>query len=281
MEFSLKAPAKINLFLKVRGRRGDGRHELVTVMQPLSLADTLFISDKTDELGLSCSDPSLANPDNLVLKAGRAWFADSGLPPRARFHLEKRIPVAAGLGGGSSDAAAALLALNALHGGLLPADRLLALARGLGSDVAFFLGGVPAICRGAGEVVEPWPGLPGLFYVLVNPNFPVSTAWVYRQFDLQWTNAKKQTRMSNSHRGSWSWEKVLVNDLEAVTFKAYPLLKEIRERLLSAGALGALMSGSGPTLFGIFAGKDEAARAARFLAKESRWWVRACSGVGA
>jgi len=281
MEFSLKAPAKINLFLKVKGRRPDGRHELITVMQPLDLADTLFISDKADELGLTCSDASLANPDNLVLKASRAWFEASGLPPRAKFHLGKNIPVAAGLGGGSSDAAAALLGLNALHGGLLPADRLLALARGLGSDVAFFLGGITSVCRGAGEVVEPWPDFPLLPYVLINPNFPVSTAWVYRQFDLQWTNAKKQTRMDNSHRGFRSWEAVLVNDLEAVTFTAYPLLKEIKQRLLSTGAVGALMSGSGPTLFGIFAGEDEAAEAARALAKEGKWWVRACCGVGA
>lgn len=279
MKLTLKAPAKLNLCLKVVGSLPDGRHELVTVMQPLSVSDALTITDETDGLSLSCTDDSLAGPDNLVLKAARAWFKASGLPPKAGFYLEKRIPVAAGLGGGSSDAAAALLGLNALNGGLLPPERLLTLARGLGSDVPFFLGGVTAVCRGAGDLVDPKPDFPLLDYVLVNPEFEVSTAWVYQQFDLQWTNTQKIIKMKFPHGISRSWNEVLVNDLEAVTFKAYPLLDRIKQSLLSMGALAALMSGSGPTVFGLFASRRQAEGVARSLAEGNRWWVRACWGI--
>ena len=146
MQLTLKAPAKLNLCLKVVDRLPDGRHGLITLMQPLSLCDILSISDEADGMSLACDDDSLAGPDNLVLKAGRAWFKAAGLPPKAAFHLQKKIPVAAGLGGGSSDAAAALLGLNALYNGALAPERLLLLARGLGSDLAFFFG------RGDGRV---------------------------------------------------------------------------------------------------------------------------------
>ena len=279
MKFTLKAPAKINLYLKVVGGLPDGRHELLTVMQPVSVFDTLTITDETAGLSIACDDESLAGDDNLVLKAARAWFAAGGLPPRAGFKLEKRIPKSAGLGGGSSDAAAALLGLNALNKGLLPPERLLALARELGSDVPFFLGGVTALCRGAGDLVEPRPDFPLLDYVLVNPGFEISTAWVYQQFDLQWTNGQRIIKIEFPHRNSWSWNEVLVNDLEAVTLKAHPLLQEIKQELLSRGALVAMMSGSGPTVFGIFPGRRQAEEAAESLAEENKWWVRACWGI--
>lgn len=279
MKLTLKAPAKLNLCLKVVGALPDGRHDLLTVMQPLSLCDTLTITGGEEGLSLACDDDSLAGEDNLVLAAAREWFAASGLPPQASFHLQKRIPKAAGLGGGSSDAAAALLGLYALNNGLLPPERLLALARRLGSDVPFFLGGVTAFCRGAGDVVEPRPDFPLLDYVLVNPKFEVSTAWVYQQFDLQWTTTRKIIKIKVPHGNYRSWNAVLVNDLEAVTFKAHPSLERIKQELLSQGALGALMSGSGPTVFGIFASRRRAEGAARSLAEENKWWVRACWGV--
>ena len=135
------------------------------------------------------------------------------------------------------------------------------------------------MCRGAGDLVEPRPDFPLLHYVLVNPKFAVSTSWVYQQFDLQWTNGQKIFNIKFPHRISGSLNEVLVNDLEAVTLKAYPLLEKIKRDLLSLGALGALMSGSGPTVFGIFAGRQQAEGAAAALAEGNRWWVRACQGI--
>lgn len=280
MEISLTAPAKVNLHLKVLGRRADGYHELVTLMQPLSLADELVLGHQAQGLEFSCDDPTLVQ-DNLVTRAARAFFAAAGLPPRARLHLRKRVPVAAGLGGGSSDAAATLLGLNRLHGGVLSPTSLWELARGLGADVAFFLGRVTALCTGVGEVVEPWPGYPLLDYVLVNPGLAVSTAWVYGQFDLAWTNRHGRNRINRPVSRTLPLAEVLVNDLELVTLEAHPELARIKRALLEEGAWGALMSGSGPTVFGVFAEARAAEHAARRLAGMNNWWVRSCRGIEA
>ncbi|MFH1035713.1 MAG: 4-(cytidine 5'-diphospho)-2-C-methyl-D-erythritol kinase [Pseudomonadota bacterium] len=280
MEITLTAPAKVNLNLMVLGRRSDGYHELMTLMQPLSLADELVIDDQASGLEFSCDDPALLE-NNLVTRAARAYFQALGREPRARLRLIKRVPVAAGLGGGSSDAAAALLGLNVLHGQALAPQRLLELARGLGADVAFFLGGVTALCSGVGDRVRPWPQFPLLDYVLVNPGIAVSTAWVYGQFDLAWTNRRERNRISRSPNRSLPKGEILVNDLELVTVGAHPELDLIKQALLEEGAWGALMSGSGPTVFGVFAEAQAADRAARSLAARGGWWVRACRGIGA
>lgn len=280
MEMTLTAPAKVNLHLRVLDRRPDGYHELVTLMQPLSLGDDLALSDQADGLEFSCDDPALVE-NNLVTRAARAFFSAAGLPPRARLHLAKRVPVAAGLGGGSSDAAAALLGLNRLHGQPLTPAALWELAQGLGADVPFFLGRVTALCTGVGELVEPWPGYPLLDYVLVNPGLAVSTAWVYGQFDLAWTKTHGRHRINRSVSRTLPLAEVLVNDLEMVTVGAHPELARIKRALLEEGAWGALMSGSGPTVFGVFAEARAAEHAARRLAGMNNWWVRSCRGIGA
>ncbi|MGD9125514.1 MAG: 4-(cytidine 5'-diphospho)-2-C-methyl-D-erythritol kinase, partial [Desulfarculaceae bacterium] len=146
MQITLTAPAKVNLCLKVAGKRLDGYHQVVTLMQPLSIGDRLTVGIDGQGLAFTCSDQSLQNEDNLVLRAARLWFDEAGVKARASFHLQKQLPVAAGLGGGSSDAAATLLGLNVLHGGILTPQRLHSLAAALGSDVPFFLGGVTAFC---------------------------------------------------------------------------------------------------------------------------------------
>jgi len=215
-----------------------------------------------------------------VTRAAEAFFQALGLKPRARLHLKKRVPVAAGLGGGSSDAAAALLGLNALHGRPLAPKHLLALARDLGADVAFFLGGVTALCSGVGDNVVPWPDFPLLDYVLVNPGIAVSTAWVYGQFDLAWTKTNGRNRISRPTNFSLPLGEILGNDLELVTVKAYPELARIKDILLAQGAWGALMSGSGPTVFGVFAGAEAATKAAQHLEGLGNWWVRVCRGIG-
>ena len=140
MKIILDAPAKLNLSLKVCGKRPDGFHELVTLMQPIDLCDRVHLDMDAPNLAFSCNQPELAGEHNLVVRAARAWFSAAGLGPRAGIHLEKLVPVAAGIGGGSSDAAATLTGLNALHGGRLSPRRLHELAAGLGSDVPFFSG---------------------------------------------------------------------------------------------------------------------------------------------
>jgi 4-diphosphocytidyl-2-C-methyl-D-erythritol kinase len=278
MEITLLAPAKVNLCLRVLRRRHDGYHELATLMQPLSLADELTLNDQALGLEFSCDDPALV-ADNLVTKAARAYFKALGREPRVRLHLKKRVPVAAGLGGGSSDAAAALLGLNALHGGALPPARLAELAAGLGADVAFFLAGCTSLCLGKGERVRPWPDFPLLDFVLVNPGFAVSTAWVFGQFDLAWTKARARHRINRSPSRSLPAREMLVNDLEQVTLGAHPVLARIKDELLELGARGALMSGSGPTVFGVFAGADAAQEAARSLPAPPGYWIKACRGI--
>lgn len=281
MELTLEAPAKVNLFLRIAGRRADGMHELVTLMQPLTLADRLTVRLGGQGLSLTCDRPELAGPDNLVLRAARAYFAALGRPGRASFHLQKNIPVAAGLGGGSSDAAATLTALNALCDGALTPLELVRLAAGLGADVPFFLAGVTALCSGIGELVRPMEDFPLLDYVLVNPGIPVSTAWVYAEYDSAWTTGHGSTKISRPIRRSLTWQQALVNDLEPVTLGAHPVLGELKAELVREGALAAMMSGSGPTLFGVFADSASAGRAADSLRGRGGLWVRACRGATA
>lgn len=279
MRLTLFAPAKVNLHLQVLGRRPDGYHELATLMQPLSLGDELVIDDQAAELVFTCDDQSICS-DNLVEKAARLWFQAAGREPRASLHLCKKVPVAAGLGGGSSDAAAALMGLNALHDGLLPPERLVDLALSLGADVPFFLAGATGWCTGVGEKVEPWPDFPLLNYVLVNPGFPVSTALIYTEWDLAWTNPSAVNTIYRPPEAAPDLGGLLRNDLELACQKAFPQLEDLRSALQEAGAMGALMSGSGPTVFGVFPDSEAAAKAAERLASHRDWWICPCRGYG-
>lgn len=277
MRLKIFAPAKVNLHLQVLGRRPDGYHELATLMQPLSLGDELTIDDQAEELIFTCDDPELLE-DNLAEKAARLWFQAAERPPRAALHLSKKVPVAAGLGGGSSDAAAALIGLNAIHGSLLPPGRLVELALSLGADVPFFLAGATGWCTGIGEKVELWPDFPLLNYVLVNPGFPVSTAQIYAEWDLAWTNPSVVNTIYRPPKAASDLDGLLRNDLEFATQKAFPQVEDLQRALREAGAMGALMSGSGPTVFGVFPNAGAAAKAAERLASQQDWWVRACRG---
>ncbi|ADK84097.1 4-diphosphocytidyl-2C-methyl-D-erythritolkinase [Desulfarculus baarsii DSM 2075] len=279
-KLTLAAPAKVNLSLRIIGRRADGYHELLTLMQPLSLADEVSVELRAGGVALACDDERLIE-NNLMTRAAEAYFAALGAPPGVRLGLKKRIPVAAGLGGGSSDAAAVLLALNALHGGALDPARLVALAAGLGADVAFFLAGQTALCSGVGEIVHPLPVFPLLHYVVVNPGFAVPTAWVYKQFDLSWTSQNNCNKIICLPCAGHALCDILVNDLEGVTLTAYPQLVDVKRALAEAGAVGALMSGSGPSIFGVFADEGSATKAAHNLAARGQWWVEACRGVDA
>jgi 4-diphosphocytidyl-2-C-methyl-D-erythritol kinase len=259
-----KAPAKLNFRLKVAGRRPDGYHDLVSIMVPIDVFDLLTLEVIPEGVSLSCRGlPVRSDEANLVVKAARAFFSKTGFDQGVSIQLEKRIPVAAGMGGGSSDAASALLLMNTLWAEPLSSEDLHQTARTLGADVPFFLACKPAIARGIGEILDPIPVWPEFWYVIVTPRIQVSTAWVYNNLQL-----KELTRNEYLHINSLLREKpeaivrILDNDLESVTSARFPVIETIKHSLLDLGAEGALMTGSGPSVFGVFgsSGQAEAAR---------------------
>lgn len=285
------APAKINYFLHILGRRPDGYHQLDSLMIKLELADRLLLRRRpavgpaadcaaaSSGIAVRCPGGEVpAGPDNLVHRAAVAFGAHCGLVPELEITLEKRIPVAAGLGGGSSDAAAVLLGLNRLYGTGLTERELLALAGPLGADVPFFVQSAPAArARGIGEELTPVAGLAGIdWIVLVNPGFGVSTKWVYDNFRLT-----KQNDPYIFTGSSAAAELGPHNDLESVTMAEYPELAIIREQLLAGGARSALMSGSGPTMFAVFTDERAARECAAGMARRYRqvYVTRPCWGV--
>jgi 4-diphosphocytidyl-2-C-methyl-D-erythritol kinase len=186
-------------------------------------------------------------------------------------NIEKNIPEAAGLGGGSSDAAAVLSALNGLLDSGLSCSELMVLGRQLGADVPFFLYGQTAWATGVGEQLQPWPGLPPIWLVLVNPRVAVSTAWAFQNLGL--THHRSIAKLPRFPQGTSALVRLLHNDLEVVTCQHYPVITTIKERLIASGAEGALMSGSGPTVFGVFADRGRAERAAEEISGDTEWWV--------
>jgi 4-diphosphocytidyl-2-C-methyl-D-erythritol kinase len=269
-------PAKVNLYLKVLARREDGYHELVTVMQPLTLADELRLTPGRG-LTLECGHPELpSGEENLVWRAAQAFAAASRQELQVHLELVKNIPVAAGLGGGSSDAAGTLLALNQLTGYPLDMAALRQLGATLGADVPFFLGTGPAVGRGIGTDLSPLD-LPPYWYVLCNPGVAISTPWVYRNLNLD-TLARHGTPWREAWDGEHP-EDWVANDLETVTLSRYPELRHTLERLTRAGARTQGMSGSGPTLFGIFPGADAARAAAARVREHFSGWLAVARGL--
>ncbi len=269
-------PAKVNLYLKVVGRRADGYHDLVTVMQPLSLADELVLTLSGAGISLSCNRPELpVDAGNLAVRAALAFQAATARSFGLHLRLTKNIPVAAGLGGGSSNAAGVLGGLNELLGRPLADDRLHAIARTLGADVPFFLLNRPALGQGIGDRLTPLT-LPANWLVLVNPGFQVSTAWVYSRLQPPFGPPAEGLLARFSQEDPATW---LHNDLEAVTLERYPELLALKQALKRAGATGTLMSGSGPTIFGIFADGGLAQQAASRLQEATGFWTAAVRGL--
>ena len=255
----LRAPAKVNLSLRILERRPDGYHNLDTVMQKLALSDLLTLT-VTDEPGVVLRCPDSALPEdssNIVWRAAKSFLAACGCENRGvACILEKRIPIAAGLGGGSSDAGAVLTGLNRLLGAGLTTAELIALARPLGADVPFFVTDYGAVrAQGIGDRMVPVQSLENCTVVLVNPGFSVSTRWVYEKYAL--TMAGKDSKLYDSQK---KLDHVLSyaggNDLERVTLCAYPEIERLKQSLIALGAASVLMSGSGPTVFGIFPDED-------------------------
>jgi 4-diphosphocytidyl-2-C-methyl-D-erythritol kinase len=257
-----KAPAKLNLRLKVTGRRPDGYHELVSLMVPIDLCDVLELQVSAERVKLRWKGlPVPVDEHNLVRRAAEAFFERSGIQGGVSVKVSKNIPVAAGMGGGSSDAAATLLSLNRLWSGPLSAETLSELARQLGADVPFFLAPRPSIARGIGEILEPAAQWPELWYLIVTPPFQVSTAWVYDNLRLGLTSNEYDRIKEQLAKERLVISQFLENDLESVTSVKFPILARIKETLLDAGAEGALMTGSGPSVFGVFSSRNQAEHA--------------------
>ncbi len=286
------APAKLNLGLRVVGRRPDGYHEIDSLFVPIDLADELELSLAPVGSGVAlelagAGEGVPGDAGNLAVRAARAYLEAARLEAGVRLRLTKRIPVAAGLGGGSSDAGAVLRALDACGDAALGRERLAELALALGADVPFFLDPRPARVRGIGERIDPIGGRPGLALLLAVPRATLATADVYRAFDAEpgaltqpgrglTIGGLSELRDADGRLRVRRLAELLQNDLEPPARRLCPEIERLAERLGRAGALGVGMSGSGPSVFGVF--EDvEAARAAR-----DGWtgpaapWLRAC-----
>ena len=267
-EIFRRAPAKINLSLHVLRKRPDGYHDLASVMQKISIYDELTFSLCTGEITLDCPGTDLpTNEKNLVYRAARAIFQHAGYTGGVEIVLNKKIPSAAGLGGGSSDAAATLTALNDLCSLNVSQSDLMKIGSKLGADVPFFVFGQRAFATGIGDELQILPDFPHLHIVLINPAFELSTKKVYENLNLALTKKKNNYSIPRFYALD-DVIRELHNDLEAVSFSMHPWLNTFKQLLLDEGALGALMSGSGPTLFGVFADEQSAKEAQDAILKK-------------
>jgi 4-diphosphocytidyl-2-C-methyl-D-erythritol kinase len=241
------APAKINLSLKILGGRSDGFHEIETFIAPISLADEIRIKKQPRWIDLECNDPSIPQGDeNLVVRAAKAFFQETGQKCGVAIELKKKIPHGAGLGGGSSDAAATLLAVNELFETKMSREALAKLGSTIGSDVPFFVFASAAICRGRGELVSPTKLPEPLSILLLKPDFGVAAAWAYSR----WKDSREIP--SISYAAQEFREQRFFNDLERPVFEKFVFLAEIKKWLLKQSEVGvALMSGSGSTMFAV------------------------------
>jgi len=284
------APAKVNLGLRVVGRRADGYHLIESLFAPLALADELEVeSGPGSEIRLSVEGDAggvPADASNLAWRAASAFLDAAGLRAGVSIRLLKRIPAAAGLGGGSSDAAAVLRALAALHPGVLEPAELDRLALGLGADVPFFLDPRPAWVSGIGERIDPLPALPSLALLLANPGAPLSTAAVYRGWDESEASLTPGGRAPSLFRlpvllgeggrlDRAALARLLANDLEPAATRLCPAIARLRELLGGMGARAVGMTGSGPTMVAVFDSEAEVRQAQRGLEGrgEARSWM--------
>ena len=251
---TLAAPAKINLSLRLLGKRTDGFHEIETLMAPLALVDEIEIMHGSGKgIQFVCNDPDLpTGSENLCVKAAEAFLESTGLDHGFTISLMKRIPHGAGLGGGSSDAAAVLRGLNELFDHPLVDEELHQIAAALGSDVPFFLEEWPAWCRGRGELLEAAPALPKRKILLIKPPFPVPTAWAYRRYEELKANQPDPSIISPCDPPQYLGDIALVNDLESPVFEKYLLLPVMKAWLRQQpGVESAFMTGSGSTMVAV------------------------------
>lgn len=281
-----RCPAKINLSLRLLGRRLDGFHDLDSLFLPLELADHLVLSvvpQQTTAVACQCvGHPQLDGDSNLAARGALAYLQASGQAARVTVHLRKQIWIAAGLGGGSSDAAAVLSALDQVMG-TVPRAELGTIARALGADVPFFLDPRPARARGVGHRLTPLQNVPSLHLVLINPGRPLSTATVFAALGLE--RGERTTERDQPYDGHCEHElgdllAMVGNDLQAAAQELEPEIAKMQQSLLSHGARAAAMTGSGPTVFGVFEEVEEAAEAARRIRHDTGYLTVATRTAG-
>ena len=284
--FTLPAHAKINWTLNVLGRRTDGLHELYTVFQTIALHDRLTFSARDDQsFTLTSDEPCIpVDEKNLVWRAAEALREKYGITSGAKVHLEKRIPAEGGMGGGSSDAAVALLGLSRLWQIETSREKLTEIGAGLGADVPFFFTGGTAVGTGLGTDIRPLEAVQAEHLLIVTPYARVSTADAYKALkrpaltkesaDIILSISRAEAQLQDS------LHEALHNDFEPVIYELYPEIARARERLIEQGARGALLAGSGASVFGIFDKREALARARSVLEKEPGWRVFATAALG-
>ena len=288
MSHTLKLPAfaKINLYLRILSKRADGYHDLDTVFQTISLHDTIEASVVHDsQVVLSCSDRAVpVNENNLIIRAAKALQERFGVKRGARIRLQKRIPMQAGLGGGSADAAMTLMALAKLWELNCTSDELIEIGSPLGADVSFFFYGGTARATGIGEQIEPLNDVEQTFLVIVKPNVNISTADAYRALDERALTSLNSKSILSTSRPIADSDQIdfanLTNDFEAVVFDLQPEIRRAKNALLKAGANQSLLAGSGSAVFGIFESEDAQRRAIQAIELETGWRVFPCRMVG-
>ena len=258
---TVQSPAKINLFLKVIKKRTDGYHDLLSLMSPVSLYDTLTIAWGGSRTSVQCAHPDVPEDDgNLAVRAAALFFKESGIPDTVHITIDKQIPVGAGLGGGSGNAGTVLCALNRQYGFPFNKQELICMGTRIGADVPFFIFNRQAIASGIGENLESIDNIICFHVLLVSQPYTVSTARVFKKLNLELTNLKNIIIQSFFDNKRFQ-VKHLVNDLEAVTAAAHPEIRAVKNALMEHGADGALMTGSGPTVFGLFSEQQTAQKA--------------------
>lgn len=281
MVVRIRVPAKINLWLEVLRKRDDNYHDLSSLMLPVGVYDGVGL-ELMDGGGVRLESDSTEVPAdrrNLAWRAAEFYLEAAGISSGVSIRLEKNIPVGAGLGGGSADAAGVLLGLNQLTEGRLAMDDLHVLAGRLGADVPFFLYQVPALATGIGEKLQRVEGVPNYPMVLIKPPVSVSTRWVYQSLKL--TRGESRIKLRTFLARRWNLHDFLQNDLETVTLREFPLLVQIKEWFGEAGSTGSLMSGSGPTVFGIFPDRERAEGAGVLACRVWKdCWVKVTESLG-
>lgn len=278
MEITLKAPAKINLWLDIASKRPDGYHDIESVMQTVTLFDTLTIErlnseERVRRITVSCSVDSLAcDESNLCYRAAQEFFRAAGIGSfNVSVRIEKRIPIAAGLAGGSTDAAATLIGLNELFGTRFDRAELFEIGSGLGADVPFCIKRGISVTRGIGDKFSDCRRLPECYFVIACGGEGVSTPWAYRRLDEMYDFSERPDVSAFTSRLGGTAEEIAAaagNIFESAVLPVRPVAAGIKASMLENGALGALMSGSGPSVFGIFSDRETAERAADVLKKD-------------
>ena len=250
----IKSNAKINLTLDIIGKRADGYHLLRSVMQPIPLYDTIMIRQEKEDISINCNLPYIPTDQrNLIYKAAQLFFQKTGVQSGIHVAIEKQIPVGAGLGGGSSNAAAILIALNAFYQTGISNEQLSEWSLSLGADVPFFIANQTQLAEGIGEKLTLLPSMPACELFLIMPPFSINTKWAFEQLTTLDAPCKTDDMIAALQKGSIiDVAAQLGNQLEEVITKRYPQIKQFKQALLKNGALGASMTGSGSAVFGIF-----------------------------